>query len=239
MDEIILLFEKILEFIKKLPLTDILVGVIVPITAAWISYYLAERAIRRKENNRLFIQIGLIQKELESNDKEITNFILAKYLYEKIKMFNQKSEKTKEDVLELYNDLILFNIDSDIIRNDYFDQEKYDLYYKTFEKAEGINEQLYELYEHYYKWIAVKERISKYSFNFKSKRWEENASDFVIINDSKLYILLVEFFEGLEVFGECNNNEEIFVCCGIWHEKIEDILKKLGKHEEKLRRKCK
>lgn len=76
MDEMILLFEKILEFIKKLPLTDILVGVIVPITAAWISYYLAERAIRRKENNRLFIQIGLIQKELESNDKEITNFIL-------------------------------------------------------------------------------------------------------------------------------------------------------------------
>lgn len=60
MDEMILLFEKILEFIKKLPLTDILVGVIVPITAAWISYYLAERAIRRKENNRLFIQIGLI-----------------------------------------------------------------------------------------------------------------------------------------------------------------------------------
>lgn len=175
----------------------------------------------------------------EKLDKTEVNFILAKYLYEKIKMFNQKSEKTKEDVLELYNDLILFNIDSDIIRNDYFDQEKYDLYYKTFEKAEGINEQLYELYEHYYKWIAVKERISKYSFNFKSKRWEENASDFVIINDSKLYILLVEFFEGLEVFGECNNNEEIFVCCGIWHEKIEDILKKLGKHEEKLRRKCK
>lgn len=40
--------ETILNFIDKLPLTDILVGVVVPIMAAWISYYLAERAIRKK-----------------------------------------------------------------------------------------------------------------------------------------------------------------------------------------------
>lgn len=45
-----------------IPLTEILVGVVVPIMAAWISYYLAERAIRKKENNRLYIQMGLIKK---------------------------------------------------------------------------------------------------------------------------------------------------------------------------------
>ena len=46
LEKIISIGETILNFIDKLPLTDILVGVVVPIMAAWISYYLAERAIR-------------------------------------------------------------------------------------------------------------------------------------------------------------------------------------------------
>lgn len=74
-EKIIAFGEKILEFIEKLPLTDLLVGVIVPIMAAWISYYLAERAIRKKENSRLYIQTGLIKKELEANDKEVMSYI--------------------------------------------------------------------------------------------------------------------------------------------------------------------
>ena len=57
LEQIISIGETILNFIDKLPLTDILVGVVVPIMAAWISYYLAERAIRKKENNRLYIQV--------------------------------------------------------------------------------------------------------------------------------------------------------------------------------------
>ena len=48
LEKIISIGETILNFIDKLPLTDILVGVVVPIMAAWISYYLAERAIRKK-----------------------------------------------------------------------------------------------------------------------------------------------------------------------------------------------
>ena len=50
-------FSTFLDFIDKLPLTELLVGVVVPILVAWISYALAERATRRKEYNRLFIQI--------------------------------------------------------------------------------------------------------------------------------------------------------------------------------------
>ena len=38
-----------LNFIKNLPLTDLLVGIVVPIVAAWISYYLDERAIQKKK----------------------------------------------------------------------------------------------------------------------------------------------------------------------------------------------
>ena len=64
-------------FIDNTPLTDILVGVVVPIMAAWISYYLAERAIRKKENNRLYIQIELIRKELKTNDDTLNKYIAS------------------------------------------------------------------------------------------------------------------------------------------------------------------
>jgi len=67
-------FSTFLDFIDKLPLTELLVGVVVPILAAWISYALAERATRRKEYNRLFIQIELVKKELLKNNDSILNF---------------------------------------------------------------------------------------------------------------------------------------------------------------------
>lgn len=67
-------FSMFLDFIDKLPLTELLVGVVVPILAAWISYALAERATRRKEYNRLFIQIELVKKELLKNNDSILNF---------------------------------------------------------------------------------------------------------------------------------------------------------------------
>lgn len=67
-------FSTFLDFIDKLPLSELLVGVIVPILAAWISYALAERATRRKEYNRLFIQIELVKKELLKNNDSILNF---------------------------------------------------------------------------------------------------------------------------------------------------------------------
>ena len=77
LEKIISIGETILNFIDKLPLTDILVGVVVPIMAAWISYYLAERAIRKKENNRLYIQVELIRKELKANDETLNKYIAS------------------------------------------------------------------------------------------------------------------------------------------------------------------
>ena len=38
--------DKVMNLVKGLPLNNLLVGVVVPIVAAWITYYLAERAIR-------------------------------------------------------------------------------------------------------------------------------------------------------------------------------------------------
>lgn len=271
MEKIILLGKIVLDFVKNLPLTDLLAGIVIPIVAAWISYYLAESAIRRKENNRLYIQIELLRKELQINDnvlrefldsvveknklekmmecqlvsakdflvtildelqkikqkymrsdsnvcekptqayilkqelesleikieeltsqgwgdeyleqkrkdelsklleqekryfenlkrlkdkniynefleiqhrmeklaigdilkkenKEDSNYNLAKYIYDKIKTFNDKENKTKEDVLSLCKDLVIFEIDPDIIKDNCFNQEKFDLYYKA------------------------------------------------------------------------------------------------------------
>ena len=365
-------------FIDNTPLTDILVGVVVPIMAAWISYYLAERAIRKKENNRLYIQIELIRKELKTNDdtlnkyiasvdemntmekalefplifmkqflisildrlqeiksnymhsgefifekptkvyllaqkigdiekvidekecqyysdeyldekrkeqlsklieekeqyineikvvkdvdiyKEFSalqiqleklmvgnvfnkideqgdNFVLAKYLYERIRSFNEKADKTKADISALYEDLVIFEMDSDIVKDGCFDQERYDLYYKTFENTEGIQAQLYGLCEKYYKWITLKEHVASYEFNFMDKRWQENCADFVIINDRELYVSLVELYEGLtDEMG--NSYEEKYKYCVMYHDEIQGIIKKLGQHELKIKKKCK
>ena len=378
LEKIISIGETILNFIDKLPLTDILVGVVVPIMAAWISYYLAERAIRKKENNRLYIQIELIRKELKTNDdtlnkyiasvdemnkmekalefplifmkqflisildrlqeiksnymhsgqfifekptkvyllaqkigdiekvidekecqyysdeyldekrkeqlsklieekeqyineikvvkdvdiyKEFSalqiqleklmvgnvfnkideqgdNFVLAKYLYERIRSFNEKADKTKADISALYEDLVIFEMDSDIVKDGCFDQERYDLYYKTFENTEGIQAQLYGLCEKYYKWITLKEHVASYEFNFMDKRWQENCADFVIINDRELYVSLVELYEGLtDEMG--NSYEEKYKYCVMYHDEIQGIIKKLGQHELKIKKKCK
>lgn len=378
LEQIISIGETILNFIDKLPLTDILVGVVVPIMAAWISYYLAERAIRKKENNRLYIQVELIRKELKANDESLNkyiasvdemnkmekalefplifmkqflisildrlqeiksnymysgqfifekpakvyllaqklediekaidekecqyysdeyldekrkkqisklteekerylkeikaikdvdiykdflalqmqleklmvgdvfgkieekgdNFVLAKYLYDRIKSFNEKPDKAKEDVLALYKDLVIFEIDSDIVKDGCFDQETFDLYYKTFENPDGIQAQLYELCEKYYKWLALKEQVANYEFNFMEKRWQENCADFVIINDRELYVSLVELYEGLSE-DRGNSYEEKYQYCVTYNNKIQEIIKQLGQHELKIKRKCK
>ena len=72
---ITVVIEKVMNLLKSLPLNNLLVGVVVPIAAAWRSYYLAERAISKKENNRLYIQIELIKRELKVNDDVLCEFI--------------------------------------------------------------------------------------------------------------------------------------------------------------------
>ena len=72
---ITVVIEKVMNLVKCLPLNNLLVGVVVPIVAAWITYYLAERAISKKENNRLYIQIELIKRELKINDDAFSEFI--------------------------------------------------------------------------------------------------------------------------------------------------------------------
>lgn len=363
--------------IEAIPLTEILVGVVVPIMAAWISYYLAERAIRKKENNRLYIQMGLIKKELKINadiliqfismieeknriekslefpltcmkdfliftlerlqkiksnyvhsgrysfDKpikayllaeeledienkiaergfqqysdeyldrkrkeilfnlrekrekfirEITaikdqniygefeslqvqlegliigdvlnksresadNFVLAKYIYDKIKNFNDKSNKTREDVSNLYKDLVIFEMDSNVVCGSNFNQELADSHLEMFANSDGVQKKLYNLCERYYKWISLKQNITSCELDFNFRRWEDISSDFVIINDRELYISLVELYEGLREEA-CNNFEEKYESCLMHYDTIQKIIKQLEEHETKIKGKC-
>ena len=59
---------------EKVDKGDLVTGVIVPIIAAVLAYYLAEGASRRKENNRLVIELNWLQKEIEHNRKQFEKY---------------------------------------------------------------------------------------------------------------------------------------------------------------------
>lgn len=67
------------------------------------------------------------------------------------------------------------------------------------------------------------------------KRWQE---DFIIINDRELYVSLVELYEDLtDEMRDCY--EEKYKYCVMHHDEIQEIIKKLGQHELKIKKKCK
>lgn len=74
----------------------------------------------------------------QKKESEEENFILAKYIYEKIKEFNEITDKDKDDVLSLYKELVIFEIDSEIVKDSHFEQEEFDLFYKAFENPNGV-----------------------------------------------------------------------------------------------------
>lgn len=67
----------VIEFWKKIDKGDLVTGVIVPIIAAVLAYYLAEGASRRKENNRLVIELYWIRKEIERNKQQFDKYITS------------------------------------------------------------------------------------------------------------------------------------------------------------------
>jgi len=68
----------LMNWLKTLPWSTIVVGIIVPFTSAYISYNLAESSIRRKENNRLNVYIEFVKKEIKSNQLGFTELINLK-----------------------------------------------------------------------------------------------------------------------------------------------------------------
>ena len=379
-------FSTFIKYIHKVPFTELLVGIVVPIVAAWISYALAERATRRKEYNRLFIQIELVKRELlknnnallnftskyeekeklqkdlefplpfckdilievlnkldkikteylyfdnemlyekpdclyilaqkienlnqkikteefkfcegeylgakqkstiskwkeekeqfivkfkENQDRDIykeflnlqlfieqnlfenllkksdlteENFEILKYIYNCIKEFNAKEDKTKSDVALLYQKLVIFKISPDIIQNGEFDQDTFDLYYKTFEEHNGFEKSLYDMCEKFYKLIGTGNFIEKYELSLSSQKWNDNCSELVLLSDSDLYIAINELYEKIKKlennFEEEKNNDikKLYSYSQTITQVILEVITRLEKHQLKIKKWCK
>lgn len=76
--ELLLILNSAGNFLEKLPWSTIVVGIVVPITSAYISYSLVENSIRRKENNRLNVYIEFVKNELKSNALGFSDFVNLK-----------------------------------------------------------------------------------------------------------------------------------------------------------------
>lgn len=180
----------------------------------------------------------IIGDVFDKMDRQEDNFVVAKYIYNRIKTFNEKEDKTKEGVISLYKDLAIFEISSDIVKDGRFNQDEFELNYKIFNKSEGMQKKLYELCEKYYKWVTLKEQVLNYKFTFEDKRWKEVSSDFVLINDRELYISLVELYERFYIdIGD--SYKEKYDYSMIQHNEIQKIMDQLAQHEIKLKRRCK
>lgn len=379
-------YNTFLNFIDKIPLTELLVGVVVPIVAALISYALAERATRRKEYNRLFIQIELVKKELLKNNdslliftskyeekiklqkelefplhfcrgllidvlsklekikteyfyfdnemlfekpnclyilaqkiedlnkkieadelkfyndeyldakqqsnisklkeekeqflielkknqdrdiykeflklqffieqnsfenlfekSELTerNFEILKYIYNCVKEFNARENKSKSDVSLLYNKLVIFKISSDIIQGSKFEQDTFDLYYKNFEEHTGFEKSLYDMCEEYYKLVAADNFIDKYKFSIYIQKWNDNSSELVLLSDSDLYISINELYEKFEKLEtnfeeeKLNELQDLYSYVRIISQAILEVITRLEKHQSKIKKWCK
>ena len=78
----------IADFLSKLNWSTLFVGIIVPIAASWGAFLLAENATKRKEMNKLNIQIELLRQELDLNRAILIEYLCLledkKRSYEKI-----------------------------------------------------------------------------------------------------------------------------------------------------------
>lgn len=76
--ELLIILNSAVNWLEKLPWSTIVIGIVVPITSAYISYNLAESSIRRKENNRLNVYIEFVKNELKSNALEFSELVSLK-----------------------------------------------------------------------------------------------------------------------------------------------------------------
>lgn len=192
-----------------------------------------------------FIERNSFENLFEKSDITEENFKILKYIYNEIKDFNTKENKDKSDVALLYEKLVLFKISSDVLQEGQFDQDTFDLYYKSFEKYEGLEKQLYDICEKYYKLIATDSFIEKYEFNMDSQKWNNNSTELVLLSDSDLYISISELYEKVNkledsfVEAKSDNLQEFYIYSKNIINTILEIDSKLRKHQDKMKKWCK
>ncbi|SCY25613.1 hypothetical protein [Alkaliphilus peptidifermentans] len=136
--------EKLIEYVEKLPLTSLTIGIIVPLVSAFLSYFLVERSAQKKDANRLYIQIELLRRELECNKIVIEDFLELNKKYQ-----HKKSKILVENVIlkkELYEVLLrLENIKKDYFAFDQYVFERPSILLKLSSEIEKLEENLTDL----------------------------------------------------------------------------------------------
>ncbi len=208
-----------------------------------------------KENNdrNIYNEFNEIQSFIESNsygkeffnknDMRDENYVILRFIFNTIKGFNDKPNKVIADVSDLYQKLLIFEVSSDIIVDDQFNQDNFDIH-KLSAKSDGLEKSLYDTYEKYYKLVCIDKSVANYIFDLLNRKWQDNNSDIVLISDSKLYIEISDLYEAQIKFQNDYNEklnykvQEFYIQSKKINEAISSVVEKLEKHKSKIKKWC-
>lgn len=181
---------------------------------------------------------GFIEKYNE-NDSRIIGLI---YIYNTIKKFNELISPTKEDIAKLYKDLFIFEIDEDIINN--FDEDEFDMFYEI----DNVDHPMYYICKDFFKLLIAEEKINQFSFECFSSKWKAFSDDLVMLNESSLYISIINFYEKYEMFAQDGHDNKVISDleaealdkkCKEFVILINTIEDELNKKQKKIKKWCK
>lgn len=167
------IIENVIQTNNGLDTGDVITGIVIPIIAAILAYILAERAGRRKEANRLVIELNWIKKEIENN-----KLVLEDYL-SKIEI-RDNLEKRLRYPFPSFDEFLKNVIEK--IENIYLEHKVFDefllfgQYGKTVENMmfqyESLEKDIYDLEDVYAEFSELPETIQKQIEDKKIERAE-------------------------------------------------------------------
>lgn len=191
-----------------------------------------ERDIYKEfKNIQKYFETNLIEGLIEKIDNGIPINKALIYIYETVKNFNNLTSKTKEDVIKIYKDLFVFEID---IEENNFDNEEFDFLY---EEDYG-NNPIYNFYKDFINIRRFEEKIKAFSFDCYNSKWKEFYSDLVMINDSSLFVCIYDFYENYIEFAQnCFNDGKDRNNITVVGDRCKGFIKELNMIKENLRKK--
>ncbi len=176
-------------------------------------------------------------KLLEIDENSVA-LMATRKIYELLEEFIKTKNKSKEDVINLYDQIPLFSFDDNIVLNEEFDQKEFDLYYRHgFSAKYSDGNPFFIVCENYYKLERLKNSILIYNLNWSNQKWQKYSDELVMINNKELYLKLSELVDNgfilSEKFMKCSIEEKERII----NEKFDDIIENIGKITAELQTK--
>jgi hypothetical protein len=194
------------------------------------------------KNIQKYIDNNLMEGLIEKLDQNVPTSQGLFYIYTIIKNFNNLSPHTKDDVIKIYKDLLVFEISNDVTDKEVFNQDEFDLFYE----ARYGKDPIYSICKDFYKLLELEKKINSFSFKYYNSRWKEVSNNLVMLNDSSLFISIYDFYENYEKFIEnclsCNrdmpNLKEVEDKCNDFSNGINQIKERLSEKQLKIKKWC-